>query len=58
MRILVLTLIYYMNSKASLRRIDHFLEYEEKNQEGFEKNDESLEKGDIMINQAKFNWET
>lgn len=58
MRLIVITLISFMNSKASLSRVDHFLEYEEKNIDGFNKNDSELHPGQIIIDGCKFNWET
>lgn len=53
-----MTLTNYMNSKASLSRVDHFLDYEEKNDEGINKNDLSMEIGEINLQNCKFNWET
>lgn len=42
MRLIVITLINYMNSKASLERVEHFLGYEERDFEGINLNDEGL----------------
>lgn len=39
MRLLIMTLINFMNAKASLDRIDHFFGYQEKTTEGFDGND-------------------
>lgn len=41
MRLLVMTLVYYINAKASLQRVEHFLGYEERKEEGvdFDKQD-------------------
>jgi ATP-binding cassette subfamily C (CFTR/MRP) protein 1 len=36
MRLMVMTLINFMNAKASLARIEHFFGYEEKNEFGFD----------------------
>ena len=37
-----MTLVNFMNAKASLARVDHFLDYEERSLEGINIEDESL----------------
>lgn len=39
MRLAIMTIINFMNAKASLERVDHFFGYEEKVEEGFNLND-------------------
>jgi len=39
MRLLVMTVVNYINAKASLTRVDHFFGYEEKSDEGFNTQD-------------------
>lgn len=57
MRLVVITLINYMNSRASLERVEHFLGYEEKNMDGINIDDVELQAGQIVIVDGKFNWE-
>lgn len=57
MRLIVMTLINYMNSKASLARVEHLLGYEEKRDEGINNDDDQLEVGEIVLNNCKFTWE-
>ena len=47
LRLVVMTAINFMNARASLTRVDHFLEYEEKNYEGIDNDNASFEKGQI-----------
>lgn len=56
MRLIVMTLINFMNSQASLERVEHFLGYEERNEEGINFNDKDLKNGDISLMNCKFNW--
>ena len=58
LRMLVNTVITFMNARASLQRVDHFLDYEEKNDEGINNDNASFDKGQIHLDNCKFNWET
>lgn len=58
MRLIVITLVHFMNSRASLARIEHFLGYEERSLEGINTNDQDLEVGQIILTDSKFNWES
>lgn len=57
MRLIVITLINFMNSRASLERVEHFLGYEERGLDGINMDDQELQPGQIAIIDAKFNWE-
>ena len=56
MRLLVMTIINFMNARASLERVDHFFGYEEKSEEGFNLNDAELQVGDIELKDCMFQW--
>jgi len=45
MKLMVMTLINLINTKASLARIEHFFGYEEKNELGFDSDAKELEVG-------------
>lgn len=47
MRLIVITLINYMNGKASLQRVEHLLGYEEKNMEGINNDNKEMQVGEI-----------
>lgn len=53
-----MTIINFMNAKASLDRVDHFFGYEEKNMEGCNFNDKELQVGDIEFKDCTFKWES
>ena len=54
MRLVVMTIINFMNAKASLDRVDHFFNYDERSLEGNNFNDPELQVGDIEFNDCKF----
>ena len=58
MRLIVITLINFMNAKASLARVAHFLGYEERKMKGINTDDQELKPGQIAIIDSKFNWES
>ncbi len=58
MRLLVMTVITYMNAKASMERVNHFFGYEEKQYEGINENDQDLQTGDIEFKDCIFQWES
>lgn len=58
MRLLVMTVITYMNAKASMERVNHFFGYEEKKYEGINENDQDLQTGDIEFKDCIFQWES
>ncbi len=47
MRLVIMTIINFMNAKASLDRVDHFFGYEERVLEGNNFDDPNLQVGDI-----------
>lgn len=47
MRLLIMTVMNYVNAKASMDRVNHFFGYEEKSFEGINDNDQDLQVGDI-----------
>jgi len=57
MRLVIMTVITFMNAKASLERVDHFFGYEERSLEGIDFNDSELQVGDIQFNDCLFQWE-
>lgn len=57
MRLLIMTVITFMNAKASLERVDHFFGYEDKSTEGVNTNDTDLEVGEIEFKESFFQWE-
>ena len=57
MRLVVMTVITFMNAKASLERVDHFFGYEERKLDGIDFNDADLQVGDISFNNCLFQWE-
>ena len=52
-----MTIINFINGKASLERVEHFLGYEEKDMKGINTDDKELEQGQIAILNSKFNWD-
>ena len=57
MRLVIMTIINFMNAKASLERIDHFFGYEERKFEGLDFDDRDLQVGDIKFCDGLFQWE-
>ena len=57
MRLVIMTVITFMNAKASLERVDHFFGYDEKNDEGINTNDTDLEIGEIEFKDTFYQWE-
>lgn len=56
MRLLIMTVINFINAKASMDRVNHFFGYEEKSQEGIDTNDQELQVGDIEFRECVFQW--
>lgn len=47
MRLLIMTVINFINAKASMDRVNHFFGYEEKSYDGLNEDDPELQVGDI-----------
>jgi ABC-type multidrug transport system fused ATPase/permease subunit len=58
MRLLIMTIVNFINAKASMDRVNHFFGYEEKNFEGINDNDQELQIGDIEFKNCIFQWES
>ena len=56
MRLVIMTIINFMNAKASLERIDHFFGYEERKLDGLNFDDTDLQVGDIKFDDSLFQW--
>ena len=57
MRLVIMTVINFMNAQASLERVDHFFGYEERHLEDINLNDTDLQVGDILFDNCTFQWE-
>ena len=57
MRLVIMTVINFMNAKASLERVDHFFGYEERHLDGLDFNDTDLQVGEIKFTDSFFQWE-
>lgn len=58
MRLLIMTVMNFINAKASMDRVNHFFGYEEKSFEGINENDQDLQVGDIEFKNCVFEWES
>jgi ATP-binding cassette subfamily C (CFTR/MRP) protein 2 len=58
MRLLIMTVMNFINAKASMDRVNHFFGYEEKCFDGINENDQDLQVGDIEFKDCVFQWDS
>ena len=58
MKKMMMTITELMNARASMVRINGYLDLGEKSPEGINADNEMFEKGEIRLDNCKFYWET